>query len=340
MKPAAVIVVLALAAVAAWSLLRDPGSPEPGSPEAPASAPSAALTEPEMPVEAIEAGKVLAKGPKPLPRGLRGTTPSGGLTVDASGHFVPDRDALIFFEYFFSASNEESQEEILARIEAAISERLSPPAEGEAHAFLHRFQAFREAAQEEFTAPGLAGSAAMERRLQWVRELRREHFGAEVAERLFGEDEDALRVYLERKRVIEDPALDEETRRAQLEALEASFPERVRDVRARASSVLRHSAEVEALREAGASESEIDALREEQLGPEAAARLRELDASRARFAERVAAYRAERDATLAEIDDPAERARVHAELRAAHFEAEEVRRVEMLERTEGTGSPH
>ena len=79
----------AVAAVAAvvWALRSDAPAP-PVAPPLPdgatAEAPSA---DPPAP----------PPGEAPLPRGLRGTRPSGGLTVDARGHFVPDHDARLFF---------------------------------------------------------------------------------------------------------------------------------------------------------------------------------------------------------------------------------------------------
>lgn len=269
----------------------------------------------------------------PLPRGLRGTRPSGGLNVDAEGHFVPDRDALLFFEYFGSASNEEGPAALLARIRGAIDVELAPPAREEAHAFLARWVAYLEAGEEEFAAPGLAESADLERRLQWVRELRREHFGAALAERLFGEEEAAQRVELARRRVLADEALGAEERRAALVALEAEYPEAVREARARASLPLRHANEERALREAGAGDAEIRALREARFGADAADRMAALDAERAAFAARLDRYREERDARLAGVEDPARRSAIHDEVLADHFEEPDWARVRVLEAT-------
>ena len=303
---------------------------------------AAPVREPTAP----EATRAAADPPPPSPgapdaplAGLRGTAPSGGLTVDAEGHFVPGPEALLFFQYYLSASNEAPIDVLAGHIQAAIAERLDPPADAEARAFLARYLDYLAAGDQEFRAPGLADPAALERRLQWVRELRREHFGPALAEHLFGERERALEVHLERRRIARDPGFDPEADRERLEALEAAYPESVREARARASLPLRHAAEERALRESGASEAEVDALRERRFGPEAAARMRALDAERAAFAERLAAYRRERDATLADLEDPGARAEALATLRAAHFDESEVHRIRILDRQEATTAP-
>ena len=271
--------------------------------------------------------------------GLRGTEPSGALELDGDGHFVPTRDALLFFQYFLSASNEATPDEIAAHLDAAIRARLDPPADAEAAAFLARYMAYLAAGDEEFREPGLTDEVALDRRIQWVRELRREYFGAELAEALFGEGEDALRIQLERRRIAADASLDPDAVSVRLLELEAEFPEPVREARARASLPLRLAHEERALREAGASEAEIDALRARHVGPEAATRLRALDRERAAWDARLAAYRNEREAQLAGVSDPAERTRIAERVRAEHFTSEEQRRVEILDRQAAEEAP-
>jgi lipase chaperone LimK len=324
--------VAAAALVGGWWALR------PGPAPTPARTPAAEATRASPPpAAAIAAGDASARGSAPAVddlRGLRGTTPSGGLAVGAEGHFVPGPEAVLFFEYWLAAKNELPVPELVARIRAAIRERLAPPADAEAEAFLGDYLDYLAAGDETFRAPGLAESADAERRFQWIRELRREHFGPELAERLFGAEEQAVRLHLERRRIREDGSLGPEERAARLEALEASYPEATREARARATASLRHAREEAALREAGASPAEIDALREAHFGPEAAARMRALDERRAAWQRRVSRYRSEHDARLAGLDDPAARAAALEALRAEHFSPEEARRIAILDREE------
>lgn len=270
----------------------------------------------------------------PLPASLEGTEPDGGLVVDAAGSFVPTRDALDLFDYYLAASGEEPDAAIRARIEAAIAARLADP--GPALALLDRYLAYREAARALFVDEN-AAELSLERRLQRIRELRREHFGAELAEALFGEEEERWRVDVERLRVARDPALGEAERAARLAALEAELPAAVREARDAATAALALRRDEARLRAAGGSEAEVHALREARFGPAAAERLAALDRARAEWDARVAAYRAERERIVARESDPVARDAAIADLREAHFAGAERLRLEALERMETAG---
>ncbi len=267
-----------------------------------------------------------------LPRSLRGTEVDGGLAVDAQGHFVPTPDAIALFNYFLAASGEEPVEVLRARIVAHIEATLDAPADAEAVALLDRYFTFRERLRE------LAASGTtphdLERRLQWIRELRREAFGAQTAEALFAEEEQMVRVDLERRRVATDPALTEAERDARLVALDAELPAAVREARARARAPSDLYREAEALRAGGADEAEVFALREARYDTATAERLAALDAQRAEWTRRLEAYRAERDALLGEAEawSPAEREAALDALREARFDETEARRVRALDR--------
>ena len=127
--------------------------------------------------------------------------------MDAKGHFVPSTRALALFDYFLSASGEEPASQLRARIVAEIERRLPDPAAGEASAFLDRYLAYRAEGARAAADDRLAESADLERRLQWIRELRRAHFGAELAETLFGDEERAAALALERRRIVGDASL-------------------------------------------------------------------------------------------------------------------------------------
>ena len=295
--------------------------------------------EPEVPAVAGSLPRPPAVRPEPAPRsaapellGLRGTEPSSGLSIDAAGHFVPGPEAILFFEYFLSASNEATVSELTESILSAIRARLSPPADAEAAVFLADYLEYLDAGDSNFRAPGVAESADLERRFQWVRELRREHFGPELAERLFGEEEQAGLLHLERQRIRNDETLDPTERAARLEALEASYPESMGAEREQATAPLRHAREERVMRGAGVTEDDIRELREARFGPDAAERMRALDEQRSEWTRRVGVYTAKRDALLAESSgSEAAYADLDA-LRAEHFTEDEMRRIEILDR--------
>jgi lipase chaperone LimK len=300
---------------------RATGSPERS--EAPGSTAPSASARP-----GVDPG-VLRDARGSRPASLAGTDVDGGLSVDTSGHFRPDADALALFDYFLAATGEEPDAVIRQRILDEIHHRLAPPADAEAVAFLDRYLGYREAVRTLAESGGAQHD--LERRLQWLRELRRDHFGAD-AEALFGTSEATLLVDLERRRVWTDPDLGPSERDERLALLEESLPEHEREARRRARAPTRVGEEVRRLRAEGADAREVFAVREEAFGSEAALRLAALDEERARWDARFDAYQVEREALLTELgNDPGRyRARLDA-LRREHFEEEELLRVRVLD---------
>lgn len=274
-----------------------------------------------------------------LPASLRGTVVDGELTVDASGEFVPNSQALAVFDYFLSATGEEPDDVIRARIVAHLRSTLAPAAAAEAEAFLDTYLRHRER-MRTLTTTGTP-PADLDRRLQWIREERRSVFGPALAERLFGEEERVVLLDLERRDVVTDAALTQEEKTRRLQEIELRLPEHVREERRRASAPARVSRQVEALRTAGASDAEVFAERERELGPAAAERLAALDRENAAWQARIDAYRAARERILADpsLADADREAQIET-LRAERFDERERMRVRALDEVEAsTGGP-
>ena len=312
--------VLAGGAVAVLLLARGPGS-EPGT--APLPPPTGA------PPESVPAPVDGAPLP-PLPASLRDTGVDGALPVDAQGRFVPGPEALALFDYFLSATGEEPDAVIRARIVAHARGALPPEAAREAEALLDTYLRYREH-MRALTARG-EPPEDLERRFQWIREERRRIFGAGLAAALFAEEEQVVTLDLERRRVAQDGSLSAAEKARRLDALEARLPERVREARREASAPARVAREVDALREAGAGDAEVFAVRQRAFGAEAAERLATLDREQAAFQAKLAAHAADRERLLA---DPAlsageREARLEA-LRAARFTESERIRVRALD---------
>lgn len=323
MRPLLAVAAVVLVLVAAYLRLRDP-APEPARGAAP-------------PIEArattsASPSRTIAEASAPS---LRDTEVDGALGLDANGRFLPSREAIRFFDYFLSATGEESAAQIRARIEAEIARRLPPDAARDATDLLDRYLAFRAEGARVADDDRVAASADLERRLQWIRELRRKHFGAEFAATLFGDDERAVEIAIEQRRVASDPSLSPAERAERIAVLEGSMPESARRAREAALVPARLAEQERALRENGASAGEIRALREETVGVEAADRLAALDERRAEWERRLAAYRRDRDAIAANASlDPAARDAAIETLRARDFDARERLRVRTIDEIE------
>ncbi|RIL08029.1 MAG: lipase chaperone [Proteobacteria bacterium] len=326
---AAAVALLALAIGLALALAGE----RQAAPVSAAAPPPAAAPTPLVATEAAPSGSAA-----PLPDSLAGTHVDGDLRLDAQGRFVPGPEALVLFDYFLSATGEEPDERIRARIVAEIRRRLAPDAARDAEALLERYLDYRDAARALFADERLA-SADVERRFQRIRELRREAFGAELAAALFGEEERVVAIDLERQRVLQQRGLDPAERARRLAGLEEQLPEAVRAARREATAVVDLRAAEAELRAAGAGSAAIQAERERRFGREAAERLAALDARRSAWDERVAAYRSERDALRAEDLPDDEYARRVSELRAARFAEPERLRIEALDRVDDASAP-
>ncbi|WP_437947924.1 lipase secretion chaperone [Sorangium sp. So ce296] len=257
---------------------------------------------------------------------LRGTDVDGAVLVDANGDLIVGPELLALFDYFLSATGEAPAAAIRARIVAAIRERAAGPAADQAIALLDRYLGYREAAGAERAAQ----AADPAERLAALREIRRAHFGDEVAARLFGDEEREGEAAIEASRVLADATLSPEERDARLAEVEAALPEHLREAREAAVRPLVQQAEEQALRDAGASDEELYAHRVATVGPEAADRLAELDRQRADWQRRLDAFEGARAAIAAtEADSEARRAAEEA-LLARAFTPEERLRVRAI----------
>lgn len=297
----------------------------PGAP--PATAGSATVTTPDG-----EASAAPAPAPSDAPpASLRGAEPDGALHVDAAGRFVPDRAALARFEWYLSATGEEPPGALRARIVRHLRASLPPGAAAQAEAFLDQVEGYRAAMRALFERG--AAPDDLERRLQWIRETRRAHFGPELAEALFGEEERVALLDLERRAVVQDASLTPEERDAKLAAIEARLPEDVRAARASATAPVRVAKQVATLRARGGSEAEVFAVREQAFGADAAERLAALDAKREAWKARLEAWRGELAAIEADPTIPAEQKTAAIDAaRKARFGEDELLRVQASER--------
>lgn len=249
--------------------------------------------------------------------------------MDDAGHLVVTPGARWFFDYFLSATGEESAARIRARIVAEIEKRLPPAGAREAIDLLDRYLAYRERVRtlQESGAP-----EDLQQRLNQLHEIRQQIFGDDNAAALFGEEENTQLVDIQRRQVLSDQTLSPDERQRKLDALEQQLPASVREARAQALGPVRLMQEEQQLREAGAAPEEIRALREQQFGAEAADRLEALDRERAEWQQRVDDYRTARQAIEANPSFSAA-ARAHAVdmLLGERFTPQERLRVEALD---------
>jgi lipase chaperone LimK len=249
------------------------------------------------------------------PRSLAGTDIDGALRAER-GTFVFDEMARAAFDYFLTADEELTRDELDAWVGAELTRRV-PDAADEAIAAWHAYVAYRTAA-----AAALTDGAALAGAEQRLVALVSEHLGDyPIAAR---ERTDIARAFaLQRASALTGAARDQA-----LAGLAADEP-----LNPAASDFIVGRRAVELARLAGAGPEELQAVRTEHFGADAAGRLAALDARRAQWEARLAAYSGEREALLAGFaGTPAQRDAAVRELEAMHFSPAEARRVHALAR--------
>ena len=270
-----------------------------------------------------------AEESEPLPSSLAGTDVDGWLGVDDEGHLVVTPGARWFFDYFLSATGEESPEQIRARIVAEIDKRLPPSGAREAVDLLDRYLAYRDRVR----ALQASGTPAdLQQRLAQLHDVRREIFGDANAAVLFGEEEQMEAVDLQRRHVLSDETLSPEERERRLGEIEQQLPAAVRQARSESMTLMRLRADEQQWHDAGASPEDLHALREQRFGAAVADRLDTLDRERSAWQQRLDDYHRARQAIDGNGRLSADaRAQAAEALLAERFTPEERLRVEALE---------
>jgi lipase chaperone LimK len=265
----------------------------------------------------------------PLPGSLDGTQVDGELAIDAAGALVVGPGVRRFFDYFLSATGEESEASLKARVLAVLAKRLKPPALGQAEALFDRYLGYRREGDRRF---GDQGSRDLERRYEELRGFRRTWFGAKTADALFADQDAATRAALDRRSIQADASLSDEERRRRLALVDESLPAELRRARAEAAAPLEVFERERAMREQGAPEQAVRQARVDAFGEDGARRLEALDQERASWRERYDKYRVEREAIEADGSlDAAARERAVEALRARSFAPNEQVRAKALD---------
>lgn len=321
--------LLIAAGAIAWRASRAPGEPRAPGDTAGITGPLRAIAATPAPAIPGAAGASRPGEPVPperRPGSLDGTEIDGAAAVDPAGQLVIDLPLRRLFDYFLSASGEEPLAVLRARIIAALRARLPEAAAAQAIDLLDRYLGYRGAARQLAAGAETAGLAQLH-------ELRARWLSPRVAAAWFGDEEAALAAALARRAVLTDPAGSPAERERALAEIDARTPAAVIEARAAALAPVTELARETAMRAAGASAEELAAARTAALGSDAAARLAELDRAHAAWDARLAAFRAERSALLADPRlDPAERRQRIGDLLARSFTAPERIRVEALDR--------
>lgn len=269
--------------------------------------------------------------PEQLPASLSGTSvPDGWARTDRLGNLVPTPHLRQLFEYFLSALGEETLEQLVARIEAALSV-LKEPARSQAVATLGAYLEYKLAVSELEQSYGRAtgiGAGEMQRRMEEIQALRRTWLDADTAEAFFADDEAVDRFQIAKLRINGDDSLSDDQKAEALRRAESSLPEPLRKAREQT----RQFADYEQVRRELADDpAALEAWRQEAFGDAAADRLARLENEQQDWDRRWQSYSRERDRLLSSGLAEPERQEALERLRAGHFNETERIRAEALD---------
>jgi lipase chaperone LimK len=281
-------------------------------------------------------------GTESLPGSLQGTEVDGELEVDAAGRLKIGNGIRRVFDYFLSAIGEEPLESILARIRAYLRHKLPAGAAAEAERLLDSYIAYKRALEAIPQAQPQSGGQmdldALRRQMQQVQALRRQFFTPEVATAFFGDEDVYDRYTLARLDVMQNRHLSPAQRAAQLAALEDMLPPPMQASIKAINQVQNLDALTADWKQRGGTPAELRQIRENLVGAEAADRLESLDRENADWDRRMGAWLGERAALVANTSvSEQDRERQLEEKRRSRFSAEELTRVEALERMHDRG---
>lgn len=268
----------------------------------------------------IPVDRPLAK-PGPLPASLRGASHGVALRSDAEGNLLVQDDILRLFEFYLAAIEEESIEALLQRIQWELASQLQDPARQQANDLLRRYLDYRLALMA-LPQPTTLDSHTLAAHLQQVDALRQQHFSSVEQTALFAAERAEDAHLLATLQNNESPGSAAEPGEM------LSVEQRLQ--RQQASRDAEVFEQIEQLRASGASAGQIYAVREQQLGSEAATALAQLDEQQALWQQRLQVFAAERQ-RIRELSLPAEEQRqAISTVLASSFDEREQLRVRAL----------
>lgn len=232
-----------------------------------------------------------------------------GLPPAAANGKMDLKQLKALFDYYLATQGERSLAEIKQEVERQLASRLSGKALSDALDFFQRYLAYLSdmgAAGKTTVAASADTVAQMSARLQLLRQIRARHFSPQEIAELFGSADAMDDFVLQRMAVLQRKDLSDADKRRELAKLEQGLPPEQRAARQQVMQHITLAEAEQALRQKGASAAQLQELRTQMVGAEAAQRLAALDAEQAAWQTKLQQWQQERaqlakDATLSAL---------------------------------------
>jgi lipase chaperone LimK len=264
----AAIVVAAIAS----SVLPSPVHEEPPAPRASATPHLSGA----MSANSFVHGGQMAPLPTPAVKEQAATnadTATGVFRTDEKGGLLLDDATRIRLDILQSNLPKNATQQEIHAVEVVAVAGLPADIASKALRILHAYLAY-SAAEPALTASDITGATAKpEQMLDRLSALRRQYLGNEIAAALFGTQETQERFGLQLAALDTDTTLTVQQKLARIDAMQQALPEGAVELHANldaSRTALALDQQVAALRAQGASEAQVQQLREQHLGIEGA----------------------------------------------------------------------
>ncbi len=290
MKKIILLLPVVFTASVAITLYLEPATPTPARNLAGTYQTTASIPRPATQLQnLVKSSPATKTNAQQLPASFNGTQVDGVFQLDEQGNLRITRDIVQIFDYFLSAIGEEPLSRSIERLQAYIRSQLSGSAQAQAQALslLEQYLDYkRQLVQLERDLPQLSDLDALKLREIAVQALRARVFSEEAHQVFFANDERYNLFTLERLALQRDDSLDANAKGAALDQLRESLTPELQDsVLPQLHSELR--SQTVALKAAGGSPAQVQALRQQLVGNQAADRLQALDQQRQNWKQRL-----------------------------------------------------
>jgi len=296
-------VVLVAATLVFWKSYNAPVATPPSAKQQPNTKPnnntSGSIADAVIAASKVDNGdNRFITGLEDLPASLRDTDVDGGFELDINGNLIISYRIRQLFDYFLTAQGEEPLPTLVRRLRAYINHTLSGEPAIEAEQLLDDYIGYLNDAasiDDSGIAPGQkvdpAQIRAQKERLSAIRAGR---FDAVTNDAFFAEEEAYDRYTLARLELMDNDSLSLDERATQLADLENQLPPALQDSLKEVTRYQNLQALTQQWQESDGDTGNLQQIRENVVGREAADRLAKLDQERAQWHRRMDSWQRER----------------------------------------------
>lgn len=254
-----------------------------------------------------------------LSASLQDTEIDCALEATPAGQLVLNVNIRRCFEYFLTQIGEKSLGSIDQQVKQYIQHNLPANAAAQATDLWQRYLKYREAEGKLQNSGANTDPDHLQRVLDQLTQLRQKYFNPAELNALFGDEMTYNQYTIDRLSILDNKSLNAAQKAQQLKQRFAQLPPTLQKNLEDMSKLQDLRALTQQIRQKNGSKAELQQMREQLVGHEAAERLEQLDQSRANWQSRVQDYLNQRQTILASNQAPEDKQRAITALRERQF---------------------